>query len=160
MPLIQWPRWSWKIRRPTVPTRGNTAPPPGAREGGPVSHSGIGLSGTSTAKVREPGRADQLSRTAAHQPLGITGGSQPLPYALRIGTRSRPRRPWQYDHRSGNQTDPFPQNHPGFTEAMNHLKASRGFFIIPEGAAFPLSENVTAISLAEYLGKGDERSWK
>jgi predicted AAA+ superfamily ATPase len=48
----------------------------------------------------------------------------------------------------------------GFTEAMNHLKASRGFFIIPEGAAFPLSENVTAISLAEYLGKGDERSWK
>jgi predicted AAA+ superfamily ATPase len=41
----------------------------------------------------------------------------------------------------------------GFTEAMNTLKASRGFFIMPGGTAFPLSENVTALSLAEYLEK-------
>ena len=39
----------------------------------------------------------------------------------------------------------------GFTEAVNSLKASQGFFIMLGGTAFPLSENVTALSLTEYL---------
>jgi uncharacterized protein len=39
----------------------------------------------------------------------------------------------------------------GFTEAMQNLNASQGFFIIPKGDAFPLSKNVTALSLTAYL---------
>lgn len=41
----------------------------------------------------------------------------------------------------------------GFTEAMQSLNSTRGFFIMPAGDAFPLSKNVTALSLAEYLEK-------
>ena len=39
----------------------------------------------------------------------------------------------------------------GFTEAMQSLNATCGFFIMPKGKAFPLSKNVTALSLAEFL---------
>ncbi len=39
----------------------------------------------------------------------------------------------------------------GFRESMKTLKASKGYFIIPEGEAFPLSSHVTAVSLAEFL---------
>lgn len=41
----------------------------------------------------------------------------------------------------------------GYTEAMQSLGAAQGFFIMPEGKAFPLAKNVTALSLAEYLEK-------
>jgi len=39
----------------------------------------------------------------------------------------------------------------GFRESMKTLKASEGYLIIPQGEAFPLSSNVTAMSLAEFL---------
>jgi len=39
----------------------------------------------------------------------------------------------------------------GFTEAMQYLQADRGVFLMPQGDAFPLSENITAMSLAEFL---------
>lgn len=45
-----------------------------------------------------------------------------------------------------------PKSSRGFTEAMQNLDATRGFFIMPEGESFPLAENVTAIGLAEFLG--------
>ena len=44
-----------------------------------------------------------------------------------------------------------PKKSRGFTEAMQNLDASRGFFIMPEGDPFPLSKNVTALRLSEFL---------
>lgn len=39
----------------------------------------------------------------------------------------------------------------GFTESFNTLKASQGYFIIPQGESFPLNPSVQAISLPDYL---------
>jgi len=46
-----------------------------------------------------------------------------------------------------------PKLSPSFRESMKTLNASRGYWIIPEGESFPLSSNVTAMSLAEFLGQ-------
>jgi len=39
----------------------------------------------------------------------------------------------------------------GFTESYNALKATEGFFIIPQGERFPLNAAVSAIGLSEFL---------
>lgn len=39
----------------------------------------------------------------------------------------------------------------GFRESMKTLNTSKGYWIIPEGEAFPLSSKVMAMSLAEFL---------
>jgi uncharacterized protein len=44
-----------------------------------------------------------------------------------------------------------PKLTPGFIESMKTLQASKGYYLIPQGETYPLSENVTAISLAEFL---------
>ncbi len=44
-----------------------------------------------------------------------------------------------------------PKLSPGFIESMKTLQASGGYFIMPEGESFPLSETVTAMSLPEFL---------
>jgi uncharacterized protein len=38
----------------------------------------------------------------------------------------------------------------GLLESMKTLQATKGFFIIPQGETFPLSETITAISLTNY----------
>ena len=44
-----------------------------------------------------------------------------------------------------------PKTSRGFTESFNTLKASQGYFIIPQGESFPLNPSVQAISLPDYL---------
>lgn len=44
-----------------------------------------------------------------------------------------------------------PKLTPGFSESTATLGAHRGYFIIPSGDAYPLSEQVEAISLQEFL---------
>jgi uncharacterized protein len=44
-----------------------------------------------------------------------------------------------------------PKLTPGFVESMKTLQATKGYFIIPQGETYPLSESVTAISLTNYL---------
>lgn len=44
-----------------------------------------------------------------------------------------------------------PKLTPGFLESAATLSAHRGYFIIPSGDAYPLSENVEAVSLREFL---------
>lgn len=39
----------------------------------------------------------------------------------------------------------------GFTESFNALKATSGYFIIPTGKTFPLSKNIRAINLVDFL---------
>ena len=46
-----------------------------------------------------------------------------------------------------------PKLTPGFLESMNTLQATKGYYIIPQGETFPLSESVTAISLSDYLAR-------
>ena len=46
-----------------------------------------------------------------------------------------------------------PKLTPGFVESMKTLQAAKGYYIIPQGETFPLSESVTAISLADYLAR-------
>jgi uncharacterized protein len=46
-----------------------------------------------------------------------------------------------------------PKLTPGFLESMKTLKATKGYFIVPQGETFPLSESVTAISLSDYLAR-------
>jgi predicted AAA+ superfamily ATPase len=41
----------------------------------------------------------------------------------------------------------------GFVESMKTLQATQGYFIIPQGETFPLSESVTAISLSDFLSR-------
>ena len=36
---------------------------------------------------------------------------------------------------------------------MKTLQATKGYYIIPQGETFPLSESVTAISLSDYLAR-------
>ena len=44
-----------------------------------------------------------------------------------------------------------PKLTPAFRESMQTLKADRGYYIIPEGSSYPLSESVEAISLHSFL---------
>jgi len=44
-----------------------------------------------------------------------------------------------------------PKLNPGFIESMKTIGATKGYFIIPEGDSFPLSENVTAMCLSDFL---------
>lgn len=44
-----------------------------------------------------------------------------------------------------------PKLTPAFTESMKTLEATRGTYLIPHGASFPLSDNVEAVGLAEFL---------
>jgi len=44
-----------------------------------------------------------------------------------------------------------PKLTPGFIESMQTLGASRGYYLIPEGDAFPLSASVEAQSLSQFL---------
>jgi predicted AAA+ superfamily ATPase len=44
-----------------------------------------------------------------------------------------------------------PKLTPGFLESTATVGAHRGYFIIPSGDAYPLSEQVEAISLQEFL---------
>ena len=46
-----------------------------------------------------------------------------------------------------------PKLTPGFLESMKTLQATQGYFIISQGETFPLSESVTAISLADFLAR-------
>ena len=46
-----------------------------------------------------------------------------------------------------------PKLSPGFVESMKTLEATKGYYIIPQGVTFPLSESVTAISLADFLAQ-------
>lgn len=46
-----------------------------------------------------------------------------------------------------------PKLTPGFLESMKTLQATKGYFIIPQGETFPLSESVTAFSLSDYLAR-------
>ena len=46
-----------------------------------------------------------------------------------------------------------PKLTPGFVESMKTLQAAKGYYIIPRGETFPLSESVTAISLSYYLSR-------
>ena len=46
-----------------------------------------------------------------------------------------------------------PKLTPGFQESMKTLQATKGYYIIPQGEIFPLSESVTAISLSDYLAR-------
>ena len=39
----------------------------------------------------------------------------------------------------------------GYTESFNALKASRGYYIIPQGESFPLTKNTLAMSLPDFL---------
>lgn len=45
----------------------------------------------------------------------------------------------------------IPKITPSFLESMKTLGASQGYYIIPSGESFPLSPNVEAVSLAEFL---------
>ncbi len=45
-----------------------------------------------------------------------------------------------------------PKLTPGLVESMQTLGARRGFLVIPEGAAYPLSNSVTAVGLRTILG--------
>jgi uncharacterized protein len=44
-----------------------------------------------------------------------------------------------------------PKLTPGLRESMETIRADRGVMVIPEGAAFPLPKQVTAIGLLEFL---------
>ncbi len=44
-----------------------------------------------------------------------------------------------------------PKLTPGFIESMKTIQADRGILLIPKGDSFPLSKQVTAMSLPEYL---------
>jgi predicted AAA+ superfamily ATPase len=46
-----------------------------------------------------------------------------------------------------------PKLTPGFVESMKTLQATTGYYIIPHGDSYPLSESVTAISLSDYLAQ-------
>lgn len=46
-----------------------------------------------------------------------------------------------------------PKRSPGFVESMKTLQATNGYYIIPQGETFPLSQSVTAISLADFLAQ-------
>jgi predicted AAA+ superfamily ATPase len=46
-----------------------------------------------------------------------------------------------------------PKLAPGFVESMKTLQATKGYYIIPQGETFPLSESVTAIGLSNYLAR-------
>jgi len=44
-----------------------------------------------------------------------------------------------------------PKLSPVFVESMKTLQATKGYYIIPQGESFPLSESVTALSLSDFL---------
>ena len=44
-----------------------------------------------------------------------------------------------------------PKLTPGFLESLKTLGATRGYFLIPDGESYPLSETVTATSLSTFL---------
>lgn len=44
-----------------------------------------------------------------------------------------------------------PKLSPAYLESMKTLNATRGYFVIPQGEAYPLSESVSAMSLAEFI---------
>jgi len=46
-----------------------------------------------------------------------------------------------------------PKLTPRFLENMKTLQATQGYYIIPHGDSYPLSESVTAISLSDYLAR-------
>ena len=46
-----------------------------------------------------------------------------------------------------------PKLSPGFIESSKTLKATRGYFITPRGASYPLSETVTVLSLRDFLNQ-------
>lgn len=46
-----------------------------------------------------------------------------------------------------------PKLTPAFIESSNTLRANRGYYIMPEGSSFQLSDTVSAISLADFLSK-------
>jgi uncharacterized protein len=46
-----------------------------------------------------------------------------------------------------------PKLTPGFVESMRTLQATKGYYIMPHGETFPLSESVTAISLSAFLAQ-------
>lgn len=41
----------------------------------------------------------------------------------------------------------------GYTESFEHLQATKGFFIIPQGERYPLTEQTEAISLPDFLNQ-------
>lgn len=46
-----------------------------------------------------------------------------------------------------------PKLSPGLIESMKTLQATTGYYIMPQGETFPLSESVTAISLSDFLAR-------
>jgi len=50
-----------------------------------------------------------------------------------------------------------PKLTPGFRESMKTLKATQGYFIIPKGDTFPLSSNVSALSLPQFLSDLEDK---
>jgi predicted AAA+ superfamily ATPase len=46
-----------------------------------------------------------------------------------------------------------PRLTPGFVESMKTLQAAKGYYIMPKGETFPLSESVTATSLKNFLAQ-------
>ncbi len=46
-----------------------------------------------------------------------------------------------------------PKLTPGFVESMKTLQATKGYYLIPQGETFPLSESVTAINLPDFLAQ-------
>lgn len=44
-----------------------------------------------------------------------------------------------------------PKLSPAYLESLKTLNATRGFFVIPKGASYPLSESVSAMGLREFL---------
>ena len=46
----------------------------------------------------------------------------------------------------------------GYTESFNTLQAAQGYFIIPQGERFPMTESIQAINLPDYLEKLNEAS--
>jgi hypothetical protein len=46
-----------------------------------------------------------------------------------------------------------PKLTPAFRESMQTVAATKGFYLIPEGDQFPLSSNVEACGLYEFLGE-------
>ena len=46
-----------------------------------------------------------------------------------------------------------PKLSPGFIESSKALQSTRGYFLTPRGASYPLSESVTALSLRDFLSQ-------
>ena len=46
-----------------------------------------------------------------------------------------------------------PKLSPGFIESSKTLQSTKGYFLTPRGASYPLSESVTALSLRDFLSE-------